>query len=537
MENENFILRNGTIVDGTNKPRFIGDVLVQNHRIQLVKEGTKVSDAKSIDCNNKIICPGFIDVHSHMDYFAISNQKENFDPFISQGITTMVVGNCGFSPFGFKKNTIHLPLIEKSLFKEGHGSIHWHDFNGYKKRIDSYGTPVNLLNLVGHGVCRTSFNGFSPVELNQSDLEEMLLLLEDALDQGAAGVSLGLQYKPGVFSSMDELRQVARLVKRKGKILTVHAKSYSVLSGTYPMNPFGTPHNLLAIDDLISLAKDTGVSLQISHLLFAGEKTWPTTEEALNRISIACDKGIDVKFDIFPNCFGATLLNTLLPEWVMAGMPKILENRLAMMRLQLEANLAFHLVGIGFNDIQISNASCAEYHEYNGKSIGEIARLTSKSPFRILVEILKFSNAEARMILHKYYHENLIPLLMKHPASLFMTDAWPEPSGVQNASAYGAFPKFLSIARDTKCLSLEETIYKMTGLAANRFKLKKRGIIADGYFADLVVFDWDKIQDNTSPENSDATPSGIDHVFINGKPCLLNSKLTNQMPSGEFITS
>lgn len=535
MANENFILRNGTIVDGANRPRFIGDLLIQNNKIRLLKQRTEVSDAISIDCTNKIICPGFIDVHSHMDYFAISDNIENFNAFITQGITTMVVGNCGFSPYGFKKNTKYLPLIEKSLFKEGHGPIHWNDFKGYKQRIQKFGTPVNLLNLVGHGVCKTSFHGFSPEELTQSELKEMLDLLEEALEQGAAGVSLGLQYKPGVFSSMNELRHVARLVKSKGKILTVHAKSYSTLSGTYPMNPFGTPHNLRAIDDLISLAEETGVTLQISHLLFAGEKTWPTVEEALNRISNACAKGIDVKFDIFPNCFGATLLNTLLPEWVMAGMPKILDNKLAMLRLQLEANLAFYLVGIGFNDIQISNASCAEYQKYNGKSIGEIASLTSKPPFRILVEILKFSHAEARMILHKYYHKNLIPLLMKHPASMFMTDAWPEPSGVQNASAFGAFPKFLSIARDTNCLTLEEVIFKMTGVAASRFKLKNRGIITDGNFADLVVFDWHQIQDNTSPEKCDAAPTGISHVFINGIPCILDSKLTNQKPNGEFI--
>ena len=535
-----FLLRNGLLVDGTGTPARTANVLMQQGRLTVFEDDAVVEQLNldgitQIDCSGKVIAPGFIDVHSHMDYFAITDAPENFDPFVAQGITTMVVGNCGFSPFGFKCGTEHQHLIENSLFKAGHGEISWSSFNGYKDQISGHGTRPNLLSLVGHGVCRTSLNGFNADTLTEVQYQEMLTLLDESLAQGAAGVSLGLQYKPGVFADMDELKDVAKLVKKHDKVLTVHAKAYSVLSGTYPMNPFGKAHNLRAIDEMLDLARETGVKLQFSHLIFVGEKTWPTMQQAIEKFDRAIADGVDVKFDMFPYPFGATLLNTILPEWVMADMPQVLRKTLPMMRLRFEAYFGFKQVGLGYDCIQITDACCDEYKQYNGLFVSEIAQKVGKGDFEVMIDILDLSNAEARVMFHRYYNDEIIQTLMQHPAALFMTDSWPEPSGVENAATFGAFPKFLQIARDSGNISLEAMIARMTNEAADRFGIKERGLIKDDYIADVVVFDWETVKDNTSRASCDAPPTGIEYVFVNGVISVRDGLPITGERNGDFI--
>ena len=535
---ENYLLTNGTIVDGTGEAAFQSDVLIRGDRLTILDSGSCSETATVIDCSGKVIAPGFIDVHSHMDYFAIKDKTECFHPFIGQGVTSIVAGNCGFSPFGHKcdAHPDNQYLMENTLFKEGHDPFHWHDFNGYRSQLESHGMVPNVLTLAGHGSCRTSLHGFDAKPLGQDKKAEMLRLLDESMQQGAAGVSLGLQYKPGVFAPMEELQDVAELVKKRGKILTVHAKAYSTLSGTYPPNPFGQHHNLRALDEILTLGRETGVKLQYSHLLFAGKNTWPTMEAALQRFDQAIDDGVDVKFDIFPYTFGMGLLNTVLPEWVMAGMPGILKKRLPILRLRAELELGFRLVGFGYDTLQISDAACDEYRDFNGMFIADIAKKVNKSGFQVLLDLLYLSKAETRVIFHRFYDEPMTAELMKHRACMFMTDAWPEPTGVQFAATYGSFPKFLSIARDTGCLTLEQVVARMTGQAAERFELTGRGVLKNGNIADLVVFDWDNVKDNTSFNNSDAKPSGITKVFVNGQLVMDGENQFNDVTNGKFLT-
>jgi len=197
--------------------------------------------------------------------------------------------------------------------------------------------------------------------------------------------------------------------------------------------------------------------------------------------------------------------------------------------------LSLKAVGIGYEHIQITAACCPEYEAFNGQVVSSIARQVNKSSFRVLLEILDKSNAQARMLFHKYYDTETLPELMRHPASLLMTDAWPEPSGIENPAAYGSFPKFLQLARDTQCLSLEAVVMKMTGTAAERFGLADRGCLQEGLHADITVFDWNAVQDNASFDNSSASPSGIEHVFVNGVATRLDSQTMQKVTSGEFL--
>jgi N-acyl-D-amino-acid deacylase len=529
------VLRGGLIVDGTGAEPREGDVLLRDGRIEAL--GEVPEDAGSpVDCAGKVVAPGFIDAHSHMDFFSASGDPRHFDSFTAQGVTTFVAGNCGFSPFGFSPSTQYRDLLEGSLFKAGRKTLDWNSFSEYAAVLDEVGLTHNFVHLVGHGAARTSLSGFDARPLHQAEYREMLDLLERAMQEGAAGVSLGLQYKPGVFARLEELEDVARLVKRHDKLLTVHAKAYSCFSGTYPMIPFGRAHNLKAIDDMLDLARRTGVRLQFSHLIFVGSKTWKTVDEAIALFDRASADGVDLCFDMYPYRCGATLLNTLLPAWFMARMPGALRSPLARARLRVEAEVGFRLVGFGYPQMQITNASCPKYDEHNGRFLPDIAARVRLSCFDTMLDILDESHAQARVLFHDYYNEEIVERLMQHPAAIFASDSWPEPGGHQNPAAYGTFPKFLRTARERNNVSLEEAVHKMTGAAARRFRLSGRGELREGYAADVTVFDRTRVGEREN-EAGDAAPVGIEHVFVNGRQILDQGRISRLPGAGELLKS
>jgi len=535
VQDQRTLLRGGLIVDGTGRPARRGSVLLDGGRIAALGD-LPDGAGTPVECEGRVIAPGFIDAHSHMDFFSASENPHHFDSFTAQGVTTFVAGNCGFSPFGFAPQTKHRSLLENSLFKAARETLDWNSFAEYCEVLDSLGLTHNFVHLVGHGAARTSLSGFEARRLSEPEHAQMLAILDRALSEGAAGVSFGLQYKPGVFAKLEELDDVARLVKRHDKLLTVHAKAYSSFSGTYPMIPFGRPHNLKAIDDMLGLARRTGVRLQFSHLIFVGSRTWKTVDQAVELFDRAIGDGVDVCFDMFPYGCGATLLNTLLPEWFMAGMPDALHKPLARARLRLEAEVGFRLVGFGYPQIQITNASCAEYDEHNGRFLPDIAERVGKSSFDTMLDILEKSDAQARVLFHDYYNDEIIDRLMQHPAAIFASDSWPELGGHQNPAAFGTFPRFLRKARERGSLSLEAAVHKMTGAAATRFRLANRGRLEEGAAADVVVFDWNEVRDRAN-EGGDARPSGIEHVFVNGRPILHAGELLVERGAGEVLLS
>ncbi|MGI9277999.1 MAG: N-acyl-D-amino-acid deacylase family protein [Endozoicomonas sp.] len=517
---ESFILTGGTVVDGTGQPAFTGDILVEKGAIRAVSRNALEAGQPRIDCRGKVVAPGFIDMHSHMDFFAAAKNPAHFASFTRQGITSFVAGNCGFSPCALLPDSEHQHLINNSLFREGADDIHWQTFAELEARINSSDIRQGIIQMAGHGSCRTSLSGFDDRQLSRREFEILLGLLEEALQEGAAGVSLGLQYRPGIFASKRELTAVAELVQRYDRLLSVHARAYSALSGTYPLKPFGRPHNLLAIDDMLDLARVTGVKLQFSHLIFAGLRTWKTFDRALDLFDQARAEGLDIMFDIFPYPCGATLLNSIFPDWFMSGMPDSFFSIPKRLRLKLELGLGLKLLGLRYDDICLSHAGCPEYKGMEGESMAEIARVVQRSPLETVLDIMEKSDTQARVLMHRYYGPGLVERLMTHEAAIYATDAWPEPAGVQNPAAFGAFPRFLQIARETGNLSLEQCIRKMTGLAAGRVGLNDRGILLPGRRADITVFDWQKIQDRTDTLGNNASPAGIEHVIIRGETLL-----------------
>jgi len=509
-------------------------LLINGDKIEHVSPQGINFPGKTIDCTDKVVAPGFIDMHSHMDWvLPVQGHPELKSPFTAQGVTSFVGGNCGFAIAGFRKDSQFKTKLENRAMGLYH--LEWNTMGEYFDHLQRQGISHNLINLAGYGTTRTSMRGFKPTPLDTGERKELLYLLEEALDQGAYGVSFGLQYEPGVFATLDEMKEVAELVKKKDKVITVHMKAYSSLSPTYPLKPFGRPHNLLAIEDMLNLAKETGVKMQLSHLIFVGAKTWKTCEEALGLIDKAIGEGVDVKFDTYAYHCGTSIINVFFPEWFLAEIPEAYESKWKLFRLRAEMELIVRLLGFGYEDIQITNAKHPELNKYNGMFLKDSAKERGMSQFENFIDFAKKSKGVARVLNHRYSNLDNIKEMMKHPASLYMTDATPTLEGVQNPGAYGNFPRFLQFARDFGIQSMEEAVHKMTGASAERFNVKERGVLRNGYAADITVFDWKMVKDNNTDEKTNMTPSGIEHVFMNGKQVLAENKMSASFNEGKVL--
>ncbi len=528
------ILKNGLIVDGSGAKAFPGSVVIDGDIISAVTKTSESIEGEIVDCQGKVIAPGFIDMHSHVDWHLPLNDYPRLtDPFIQQGITTFVGGNCGYGTAGFARKPVYTDLLSSRLL--GVGELNWWTMDEYFSQLESAGFTHNLINLAGHGTTRTSMKGYDSAALTKSEMSTMLGLLEESMEQGAAGVSLGLQYEPGLFAYGDELTPIAQLVKKHDKILTVHARAYSSLSGTYPIRLFGTPHNIIAINEMLDLARDTGVKLQFSHLIFVGKRTWKTFDKALELFDQAISEGVDVKFDTYSYHCGTSKINVFLPDWFLAHGPGAFRNRNLLRKVKLQISFIEKVLGFGYEQIQITHAIHPKLIQFNGMFMNEIARERNMPDFDCFIDIAEKTSGNARVLNHRYSNPEIVSSLMQHPAALFMTDADVALDGVQNPGAFGCFPRFLQTARDTGNISMEEAIHKMTGAAAERFNIPERGFIKQGAAADITVFDWDKIEDRNTDKETSRTPAGIEHVFVNGSPALENSKLIPNVYQGQII--
>ncbi len=401
--------------------------------------------------------------------------------------------------------------------------------------IRRQGITHNMVNLAGHGTSRMSLRGYKPTPMNRDEMKKLLALLNEAMEQGCHGVSLGLQYEPGIFATDDELRQVARLVKKHDKVLTVHLKAYSSLSPTYPLIPFGKAHNLIALNEMLKIARDTGVRLQVSHLIFVGSDTWDTCGDALKMIDKAVRDGVDVRFDTYAYHCGSSVISVILPAWFLGRVPEVYGDSSALRRLKLEFMVIKWLLGFGYEDIQITNSGKPELDKYNGMFLDEIARERNMDQFDNYIDLVKKTEGKAGVLNHRYSSLDNVKELMRHPAALFMTDAWVAPGGVQNPGAFGCFPRFLQYAREFGNITLEEAVRKMTGASAERFNVKKRGFLKEGYAADITLFDWKMVRDNNTEKKTDAVPSGIEAVFVNGKQVLDKGRVTGPILPGTVV--
>lgn len=509
------LLKNGRIMDGSGEASFVGSVILKDDIIDAVVHGevTGEFDGKIIDSAGKVIAPGFIDAHSHNDWFAArQNPLPYFKPFVEQGITAQVTGNCGFSPFGYEANTPHTKELTKNLFERGDAEGDFSTFGGWlveaQKRV-----PLTLIPLQGHGAVRTGISGYANRPLTDQELLLHDAKIEESFDQGVFGLSFGLMYEPDRYAPPEELERAARLAAKRGGILTVHERACSAASTSYSPPFGGRPHNLRALDEMIELAKKTGVRLQYSHLIYVGESSWKTVDESLELIDKARAQGVDIAYDLYSMTFGVSVITVVLPSWYLSLPEEKKHSKIIRARLAVEIGVTKRALGFGFGDIQIAWLGPG-HDDLRGKRISEIAREWQVPEIDAYLKLVEMSGATGRVNMYRYYNEDIIAKLTKHEPSLFMTDAWIEDFGVQNASCYSSFPRFLQNSREGRGIPMEKAVRKMSGAVADRFGIRLRGYLREGYPADVTVFNPGTI---ASKGDSAERPVGIEHVFVNGR--------------------
>ena len=467
-----------------------------------------------LDLAGKSVASGFIDGHSHNDWFAIKNDPlPYFEPFIRQGIATFVTGNCGISEIGFEKG---LPTwtswaAGSSALRTPPGSTAPEDYF----RATDRQMPCNMAVLVGHCSARAAAGGNENRKLTPEEEKTMLDILEKALQQGAAGISLGLMYEPGLYADVEELKKVAALCEKYNKPLTVHPRAESKVSMAYPQL-LGRSHLLRAFDELVEITRGTNLKLQYSHAIFVGRSSLKDKEELLRMMDQLRAEGVDVMFDIYNECLGVSVITVILPAWYQGMSPEERKKPFNRLKLAAMVKATSLLLGFGFDDIQVAYIGPG-YEKYEGKSVHDIAREEGISDLKAYLKLCELSNFKGRVNMGPYSTPEIISEFEHNEHCLYMTDAWVEEHGVQNPAIYDCYPKFLRDSLRGTGDTMPNTVRRMTGAIADRYMLKDRGYLKEDYYADLTVFNEEEIK-NAVPDQE--KPFGIEKVFINGQLVL-----------------
>ena len=506
------LLQHGRIYDGTCADAFLGDIVIENDRILDVGQGLVCEGAEIVDLSGKSVSSGFIDAHSHNDWFAAKrNPKPYFEPFVRQGITSYIAGNCGLSMTGFSPDSPYIDKIGAGLFHMDDQTGVYPDLNSFFSAIDG-NTSLNIASLMGQCTARASVAGYASRPLTDLEQEAMLALLEENLKQGACGVSLGLMYEPGLYAPKEELRKIAELCARYHRPLAVHPRANSAVSMAYP-ELLGRPHLLRALDELEEITRGLNVKLQYSHAIFVGTSSFKCKDELVANIERMRKNGVDAMFDIYAEMLGVSVITAVMPVWYQALSPADKRKFFNKFRFRVLAYATILLLGFGFDDIQVAYIGPG-FEAYEGKTVHQIAKEKRMNDLDAYLMLCEQSDFAGRVNMGPYSTPSIISDLSRHDNVLYMTDAWVEENGVQNPAIYDCFPKFLHLSLNKKGDTMPRTIRKMTGAVADRFSIANRGYVKPGCFADLTVFDEDKLK-NSMPDQSKAF--GIERVYVNGK--------------------
>lgn len=521
--NDLILIKNAKIYDGSKNPPFKGEILLSKDKILQVGNNLTINEnTKVIDLQGLSIAPGFIDAHSHNDWFALrENSLKYFEPFIRQGITSFVSGNCGLSATGFNDISPYKEDMGAGLFFFNDGK----QLGKVKDFLDAADNnmPCNLAVLAGHCTARASASGSVNRKLSESEEKEMLETLEDALKDGAAGISLGLMYNPGLYACREELIKVSELCKKYDRPLTVHPRANSAVSMSYPQL-LGRSHLLRAVDELTEIAEKTKVKLHYSHAIFVGRRSFKDKDEFVSIVDRMQSLGIDMMFDIYNELLGVSVITVILPAWYQAMSLEERKKPFTRLKLNILVFASSLLLGFGFKDITIAYIGKG-FEKYEGKTVSQIAKEEKMSDLNAYLMLCEKSNYKGRVNMGPYTTREIIKQFEKDPRCLFMTDAWVEDFGIQNPAIYDCFPKFLRDSLLGESDTMENTIHKMTGATAQRFSIKDRGFIRPNYYADLTIFDEKELL-NSIPDKEKSF--GIKGVWINGKEVLNNDILDEE---------
>lgn len=513
-----FVIRGALVVDGSGRPEFPADVVVEEGTLRLAEPGT-IADREVVNAADRIVAPGFIDVHSHADLAMFQDVELTHihGSRLLQGVTTEVTGNCGFSPFPSPEERA-AEATAFLAFVFGAAATTFPGFEEYAAAVETQGMACNVAPLVGHGTLRIAALGYEDREPTAAELARMQEALRAALAAGAFGLATGLCYTPATYAAPGEVRALVNLVAKAGAVYATHVRNET--DGVGP-----------ALDEALAVAAETQVRLQVSHLKAAGHRNWGRATELLAQLDAARARGVDVTADVYPYTAGSTMLHSLLPPWLIdAGIDGMLA-RLADpgVRERVDRELQDGIAGwqnlgaaAGWDNVTIASAS--RHPEWEGRSITELGDASDRHPADTISRVLLSEGGRVVCIIEAMEAEDVRQFLgWDH--TLIGSDGIPLP-GTPHPRLTGTFPRVLGRCRDVFG-SLAETVHRMTGAPARRFEIPRRGTIESGKVADLVVFDPDAVTDRGTYSQPWTAPAGIDHVFVGGRPAVWEGDLVD----------
>lgn len=522
------LIQNVNLYDGTGQPPCTADVAIEGERIAAIElsdgQGIPPQSARQILSGQSLcLAPGFVDIHSHSDLALLVCTTA--DSKIHQGITTDVFGNCGESAFPISpKNRQDYQQSLKSIGAE----LAWESISDYRKLLENTPISVHAMTLVGHASVRSAVMGYEDRPPTSDELKAMEHEVEKAVEEGAVGLSTGLQYPPGRFAAREEVMALANAARRKGGIYTTHMRC----EGDDLME---------SIEETLDVTRQTGIPTIISHLKASGRPNWGKVAHAITQIEIARRQGFPVVFDRYPYLASSTTLDIYMPAWAQSGGKEQLTERLKSGDEKLFAEYRSLVeTQSGWENILIVDTPAQDANSLIGKSVAQIASERGKEGWRTAIDLLIEGNCRVDMCNFSMCQEDTDRVLA-HPYCMIGTDA--SIASNQGAlgrrkphpRAYGTFPRFLSeYVRDRHLLSVEEAIRRMSALPAEVLGLKQRGLVKKGYYADLVVFQLERLEDHARFGDPHHFPGGIVHVLVNGQPVILDGKHTGARP-GQFL--
>lgn len=514
------VIKNGTIVDGTGEKPYISDLAVKGNQIVAIAPELDPGQ-RTIDATGLIVAPGFIDMHTHSDIAFI--EDETCGSKLYQGVTTELVGACGFSYYpsheegferlkAFTEDKEHLAYVSKSLA----------DFVQKTQKLKKC---INWGTYIGHGALRASVLGFGDEAPTEYELDQMKDLLETGLVEGAFGLSLGIAYAPGMYSKTRELVELAKVVAKYNKIITAHIRNEN-------------DHVFESIEELIEIGRLSGAHVHVSHLKL-GFGNWYKTSQLFDLIDQARDEGVHLTIEQYPYNASSTGLSAVLPNWVHeGGIPKILwrfSNQRQAVIDGIEESNSFKM---GLDRVLVISTS-GFLPEVDGKNIREISKVLKLSEAETVIYLLEHTECSVPTIRFSMADEDVLEIMRREDCAVISDGSAysidPEKMKFKpHPRNYGTFPRFLKINREKSLMPLEKAVWKMTGLPAKFINLDDRGCLKTGYFADITIFDYNLIRDTAVYNNSVSRAQGIEHVIVNGRLVIDKRTLTDER-SGEIL--
>lgn len=468
------VIREVTLFDGTGAPPSPADVAIEGDRIAAVHAASGAAPLpgrRTLDGRGLALAPGFIDVHTHDDFAALMYPDMAFK--LAGGVTTCVVGNCGFGAAPHAAAAVMAKTLHPNL-----SLPEWQGYAGYMRRLEAHPPGVNIGVLVGHGTARLAAMRTENRPPRGAEMSAMKAILAEGLEAGALGLSSGLVYDPGRFAATEELVELASLMRGTGALYATHMRD----EGTGLLD---------SVREALAIGAGAGVPVQISHHKASGRTAWGLVRESLKLIEEAQRRGQQVQADQYPYTAGSTILAAVYRDGKLRG-------AIGDLRPQ---------------DVVI--ASTASHPDWEGRSLAQLGLEMGCTPEQAAERVLA-ADSGVTAILHAMSEED-VRTVMRHPSTMIGSDGIPTLEGRPHPRLYGTFPRVLGrYARDEKLFPMEEAVYRMTGFAAATFGLRDRGVIRSGACADLVLFDPATIIDRGTFEDPKRAPEGIHAVFVNG---------------------